>query len=205
MTKLEIESEFYPAFNDKGRLARFYTEKTLNQFETKLQNTPIYKDIPMVEIRTLGSSDVFISPVRPKDITDFPKAWAVYQGLESNVIQGTPVSEIQGIDRMQVIYYLSRGIRTAETLAEISDGLISGFGSGAYIHRENARKAVGWSADSVASKRDEELKSLQERVEKLTAALTQRDIEGAAIDTVDTVVTDTPETTEKTKSKTGKK
>lgn len=187
-----IAPEFYPAYNDKGRMARFYTEKVLNELQTNIKKEPVFIEKTMVEIRTLGSSDVFFTTVRPKDVIDFPKAWAVFQGEVVDTIQGTAIEKLDGVDRMQAIFYLSKGIRTAEQLADVSDGNISNFGHGAWLHRDAARKHIGWKASDVESKRDDEFKEMQAQLAALTAALVEKNA-AEEIAKLDAVELDVPQ------------
>lgn len=165
---------FYPSPFDRGRFARFFLNKELNQSETELKKQPVYREKVMCEIRTTGSTDVFKCPVRAQDIQDFPEAWKAYQGEAVNVPAGTAIENVEGIDSMQAIYYLSKGIRTAEQLAEISDGAIASYGSGSWIHRDKARKLIGWKADDLHKQHDKEMQEMRERMKLLESALAEK-------------------------------
>lgn len=170
---------FYPSPFDRGRLARFYLVKELNQKETEIRKQPVFNEKVLCEIRTTGSRDIFKCPVRPQDIQDFPEAWKAYQGEEVNAPSGTPLEKVEGVDPMQGIYYLSKGIRTAEQLAEISDGAISSYGGGAWLHRDRARKLVGWKADDLNKHRDKEMEEMRERMKLLEVALAEKNAEAS--------------------------
>ena len=166
------EIEFYPSTTNQGAMARFFDDKKLNVFETNIQKKPVYIDVVKVEIRTTGSRDIFVGPANSKWIEEFPQAWAAYQG-EAVVVSGTPLNKVENLGRMEAAYYQTRGIKTAEQLAEVTDGNIGNFGHGAYLHREAARKLTGWQEDKKEEARQKESAKQAEEIEFLKIKLAE--------------------------------
>lgn len=164
------EIEYYPSPTNHGAMARFFDDKKLNPLKTELEKKPVFDDVVKVEVRTTGSRDIFIGPANTKWIEEFPQAWAAYQG-QAVPVSGRQLSEIPNLGRMEAAYYQTRGIRTAEQLAEITDGNISSFGHGAYLHREAARKLTGWQEDKVKEFQAKEQTDMKDQIAKMAALI----------------------------------
>lgn len=98
--------------------------------------------IDFVRIQIDRHSDL-TQRVTPAHIQRYPKAWAAYQeGKPEIEIDGTPLTEIPGVDKDLAINWKLRGIRTVEELAALHEGNAREFGMGGLTQWQMAKILV---------------------------------------------------------------
>lgn len=76
----------------------------------------------MAEVIIIGDPNTIIMKVTPELIAQFPREWDAYQsGQKELVIEGTPLTEVPGIDRSMAMGLKLKGVRTAEELAGLDE------------------------------------------------------------------------------------
>lgn len=86
---------------------------------------------PYVEIAIVGDPNTLIRKVSPEDATRFPREWAAFEQGESEVkVDGTPLTEIPGVDRDASLSLRLKGIRTVEEMAGLDEGAAKALGMG---------------------------------------------------------------------------
>jgi len=97
-----------------------------------------------IEITIIGDTATVVRKVQPKDRVDFKPDWQAYKGAEELEVKGTPLTDVKGIGEALAKKLTTNGIRTAEELAETSDGALpKAVGMGAYTIRKEAQKLLG--------------------------------------------------------------
>lgn len=82
----------------------------------------------------------FEREVYPKDKIEYPKLWAAFEAGHGGVIvDGTALSEWQGVSRTKAAELIGMGIATVEQLARLSDGDLQKLGRGAKEIRDKAQ------------------------------------------------------------------
>ena len=152
-------------------VARFYWRERERADGTKLPKEP------WVEISIPGSKTSIVHlKVRDEHKAEFPAHWAAFEaGLDSVV--GTPIHQLPGLDRRQILELEALNIPTIETLAGISDLGIQRIGMNGRRLKEQAMqflRTVGADAAGLAVRAENaELKArlaaLEANMEKLMA------------------------------------
>lgn len=139
---------------------------------------PVYKEAEFVRILKPGDRDCVVErPVEEEDKYRFEKQYRAFRENRQEAAQGTLIEELPFLNSAQVEEYKFFNIRTAEHLAELSDGMASKFPM-AQSHKKRAQaylEAVKENAPRVAmqdalNERDKMIAELQERLAKLEAA-----------------------------------
>lgn len=78
--------------------------------------------------------------VEPQHIERWPRTWAAYkEGKVEVEVDGTPLTEIPGVDDDVAINWKLRGIRTVEELAALHEGNARAFGMGGITQWQMAK------------------------------------------------------------------
>lgn len=84
-----------------------------------------------VHITILGDPCDVIHKVRPEHTMQFAAEWAAYQAGEAEVqVDGTPLTDVPGIDKNMALAYRLKGIRTADELAALDEAAAQSLGLG---------------------------------------------------------------------------
>lgn len=88
-------------------------------------------DRDYVHITIIGDPCDVIHKVRPEHTVQFAPEWAAYQsGNVEAEIDGTPLTEVPGIDKQMALAYRLKGIRTADELAALDEAAAGALGLG---------------------------------------------------------------------------
>lgn len=174
--------EFAGAVNPDSRLAvMFYSKPIQNEFQSAVQQRPIFEDREFVRIFVPGDTTTIIDTfVREEHKKKFPLQWAHYQnahGGDSREI-GTPLAQWPRITQAQAEELRALKFFTVEGVANASDaqlqriGMIAG--TSPYNFRDDAmrflKNALGQSvakeAEDKAAALEAELKKIRDDYEK---------------------------------------
>ena len=96
-----------------------------------------------VEITIVGDPNSVIRKVTPEDSHRFPREWAAFeQGNDELPINGTPLSEVPGVDRDASLNLRLKGVRTAEELAGLDEGAAKALGMGGLTFWKAAKNLI---------------------------------------------------------------
>jgi hypothetical protein len=83
------------------------------------------------ETTIIGDPNTLIEKVNEWHVKTFPREWEAFQRDGGEVhVQGTPLTEVPGIDRNVALSLKLKGVRVAEELAALDDGAAQGLGMG---------------------------------------------------------------------------
>lgn len=112
----------------------------------------------MIEVAVVGE-DKYCTvhrKVRPADVEAYPSEWRAYRDKAPEmVVEGTPLTDVPGIDRVFAEKLKFAGVRVAEELADLSDGQCSSIGFGTLNARQVAKLLIAANGrrDRTAEKR----------------------------------------------------
>lgn len=88
----------------------------------------------LVEIRIVGDPNSIIQKVTPDHVSQFPREWEAYQRRlaehQEEVVEGTSLLEVPGIDRVAASRLKMFEVRTAEELAALDEAQAKALGLG---------------------------------------------------------------------------
>ncbi|HHA18196.1 MAG TPA: hypothetical protein ENK70_00625, partial [Methylophaga sp.] len=119
--------------------ARFFNKSIQHAGLSKKKNRPVFNNVEYVEI--IISGDKNNRPVLKVNDTHrrrFEKEYSAFKRGEDEVLQGTPISEWNGISRTRADELKSMGIKTIESLAELPDTYMKRLGFGGVELRKKA-------------------------------------------------------------------
>ena len=163
---------------DDQLLVKFYMHPKKMQQETEQQGRPIFKDTEYIEIRQPGDKDnVRKRPARTRDKDRFPEHYRKFKARESQVVEGTPLSEVPWLTRSQVEELKWMSITTVEHLAILSDAnaqKVMGFSllkKKAQSYMDKAQKdAKDADLEKKLAQRDEQIAALTKRLDEMESA-----------------------------------
>lgn len=167
------QNKYYPAIDSPNVLARFYDFPMLMVKKSKDSCEQIYENRTHIEIKIRSKSDVMDRPATEKDFERFPESYSAYMGkIVRENDSGTPIENLKDEDGGLIpgglaLQYRGKGVETIEDLANLYDGLIQSLGNGSLEWRKAARKQVKWAESPEIKQVVEENKTLQEQVESL--------------------------------------
>lgn len=96
-----------------------------------------------VELSIIGDPNTVIRKVGPADTVRFPKEWEAYSAGNGELpVEGTPLTDIPGIDANVSLGLRLKGVRTAEELAGLDEGAAKALGMGMWTFCQNARNML---------------------------------------------------------------
>lgn len=96
-----------------------------------------------IEISFVGSKDTTINKVKPAHMAKFREEWNCYcDGTPMKPRQGTPLTDIPGVDEQRAQHYVSRNVHTAEEIAALSDAQCQALGHGTLTLRKAAQEMI---------------------------------------------------------------
>jgi hypothetical protein len=130
-----------------------------------------FKDVDgkqdLVEIVIIGDPNTLIKKVSPDHVRTFPREWEAYQSGQTEIkIDGTPLTEVPGVDRNLALALKLKGVRTAEELAALDEAAATGLGM-------NMRTFVSTAKNFVKLKAYEKQEAAQAAM--LAAAVVEED------------------------------
>ena len=106
-----------------------------------------FKDVDgkqdLVEIVIIGDPNTLIKKVSPDHVRTFPREWEAYQSGQTEIkIDGTPLTEVPGVDRNLALALKLKGVRTAEELAALDEAAATGLGMNMRTFVSSAKNLV---------------------------------------------------------------
>jgi hypothetical protein len=118
----------------------------------QLENTAklranFFKDVDgkqdLIEIVIIGDPNTLIKKVAPEHVKTFPREWEAYQSGQTEIkVEGTPLTEVPGIDRNLALALKLKGVRTAEELAALDEAAATGLGMNMRTFVSSAKNLV---------------------------------------------------------------
>jgi len=97
----------------------------------------------MAEIKIVGDPNSMIKKVTPDIAGKFPREWEAYQSQHSDVmVEGTPLTEVPGIDRNAAANLKMQGVRVAEELAGLDEAQAKALGLGGITFWKAAKNLI---------------------------------------------------------------
>jgi hypothetical protein len=97
-------------------------------------------DRDYAETTIIGDPNTLIEKVNEWHVKTFPREWEAYQRDGGEIqVQGTPLTEVPGIDRNVALALKLKGVRVAEELAALDDGAAQGLGMGMQTFIKSAK------------------------------------------------------------------
>ena len=96
-----------------------------------------------IKISILGDSSTIIRKVTPEDTVRFAAEWESYQkdGVPIEV-DGTPLTEVPGVDKSVALALRLKGVRTAEELANLDEAAAKSLGMSGLTWWNGARNLI---------------------------------------------------------------
>lgn len=96
-----------------------------------------------VEISFVGSKDTIVHKVRPEHMARFRDEWTAFcDGVPLKKRDGTPLTDIKGMQEVTAERYISQNIHNMEELSALSDAQCQALGHGTLTFRNAAREAL---------------------------------------------------------------
>lgn len=109
--------------------ARFYRDTDLNR--------------DMVELKIVGDPNTVNLKVTPALAQQYAREYEAFsKGREDVIVEGTPLTDVPGIDRGAAINLRIQGVRTAEELAGLNEGQAKALGLGGLTFWKAAQNLV---------------------------------------------------------------
>lgn len=139
--------------SDKNLFVEFYQDAILNSFKSEETGHPVYDEVDMINIMTVGNKTTFKNKVKMvsdanglSDPERFPAQWAAYKAQKEQLPDGMPLAEWPAITKAHALNLRGLKVFTVEQLAEIPDNNIDFLGLGGRTLRD---KAKAWLARSI--------------------------------------------------------
>lgn len=116
---------------------------------SKLRAT-FFKDMDgkrdMVELKIVGDPNTVIVKVTPELVKEYPRDWENYQKQTGDpsgmIVEGTPLTEVPGIDRNAALALRIQGVRVAEELAGLDEAAARALGLGGITFWKAAKQLI---------------------------------------------------------------
>lgn len=140
---------------DAGLFVQFYMEAIKDEEASVAQGRPIFIDREFIKIIPAGDSKTVVCrPVKldddggtPPDNVRWPNLYAAFKNQQVQVNEGTPIEELPGLSKSQVMTMKSVNVHTVEQLSQVSDTNLHNIGMGARELRDKATAYIS-RADS---------------------------------------------------------
>lgn len=97
----------------------------------------------LVEIVIIGDPNTIVKKVAPEHVRTFPREWEAYQSGQTEIkVEGTPLTEVPGVDRNLALALKLKGVRTAEELAALDEAAATGLGMNMRTFVSSAKNLV---------------------------------------------------------------
>lgn len=174
---------------DSVMRAQFYIRAVKNEFQSKLQNRPIFEDVLFCKFGPAGSTLLEMDIPASENLKQrFHVAFAYYQRTQGGDSReaGTPLSQWTILSPADVENLRGMKFSTVENIAGASDQQLQSVGMGAagmsgWALRARAQAFLAAATDTaIPQKQAEDIAALQQQVKDLTALLTQKPAEAPA-------------------------
>ena len=110
--------------------ARFYTDEDRNR--------------DMVELTIVGDPNSSKQKVTPELAAQYPREWENFQKGRGDhqIVEGTTLTDVPGVDREAAIRLRMYGVRTAEELAGLDEGQAKALGLGGLTFWKSAKNLI---------------------------------------------------------------
>lgn len=137
------------------------------QVENAKLRANFFKDVDgkqdLIEIVIIGDPNTLIKKVTTEHVGRFPREWEAYQSGQSEVkVEGTPLTDVPGVDRTAALAMKLKGVRTAEELAALDEAAATSMGMNMRTFVKAAKNLVQLREFEKAREREEKLKALDE-------------------------------------------
>ena len=147
MQNQENWTEYRENPQSKDRLlVRFYDHPKYGGIK---DNKDVWLDetVTHVAIKNVGSQSIFEDALKTKDKIKhyserFPEAYDAYVNGKKVEINGTPLSDLAGLDGVTIAQWGLLGVHTVEQLADMNDGALSKLGHGGHMFRKAAQEKL---------------------------------------------------------------
>lgn len=96
-----------------------------------------------VEISIVGDTNTVVRKVGPEDTVRFAREWATYSENGSELpIEGTPLTDVPGIDNNAALGLRLKGVRTAEELAGLDEAAAKAMGMNGVTFWNGAKNLI---------------------------------------------------------------
>ena len=172
-------------YDDKLHV-RFFMKARIDPAASALQNRPVYKDTPYVEIMMPGEkNNIVVEPVWERHVQRFPTHWAQFQAGVKDQMVGTPLKVAPFISEAVAEELAFFKIRTIEQLADLADSAMTFMGA-RELKAAAQRYLQKVSSNEVLLKRIEELEArLQSTAETTHPVQDNKPTKGKARDAAD--------------------
>lgn len=166
---------------DSALIISFYSKPIKNNYQSDVQQRPIFENVDCVKIMIPGDKNSIIdTPVRQDHTDRFPMQWASYKNrADMNPTEtGTPVSEWPRISTTQAEELKALKFYTVESIARAADaqlqhiGMIAG--TSAYSFRDEAKRFLQLAGEASA------LKEADDKVQKMKDEMAEKEAKFAA-------------------------
>lgn len=160
--------------DDKGLFVEFSLEPLQDMESTKIEGRPIFRDVEFVTIRIVGDTKTVVKrPIKkeddnqsPSDMNRWPRQYAAFKNQNSQVLEGTPITEWAPVGRALAMELKAMNIHTVEQLAEVSDANLKWMGARAL--QEKAKAYIASAKDgALVAKQAEEITDLKKQMEAM--------------------------------------
>ena len=104
----------------------FHTEQVKDNFQTKLQNRPVFREKVFIKILTGGDNLTVIDrPLRELDKEQYAQQWEQWERTRQNRIPGIPIELWHSISDTQKAEFKALNIFTIEQFAQLPDSIAS--------------------------------------------------------------------------------
>lgn len=160
--------------DDNGLFVEFYTREVESVAKSQAEGRPIYVSKEFIRIIPVGDKTKVVDrPVRkepsgqvPADTARFARQWQAYENQQTDVIEGTPITEWPPITRADAMSMKALNIHTVEMLASLGENNLTWLGA-----RQMRDKAAAWiekaKENSSAVQWAKEKEGLQTQIEAL--------------------------------------
>jgi hypothetical protein len=162
---------------DKRLFVIFYKSALENREKSVAAGRPIFDDVDCIKIISPGSKDSFVGQATPDYQARFPIQWAKFVARQDQNVSGTPLEQLTWLTPAQIAEFHAINCRTIEQLVGMPDSVSQKF-MGHYAIKQRAEAYLNASKDaapllkmqSELEKRDEQIKMLQDQMQKLVSA-----------------------------------
>ena len=159
-------------------LGKFEYHEIIDIKKSKAADREITRKIPICLTKIRGSVPEDISSHKVTQhnaerwIKRFPEAWSEFLGQEVKV-DGTPVTDVEGVTKERAMVLSFDGIRNAEDLATLTDEQCTAKGFGWRQYRDAARELVG-AKPTEENQNSAEIDALKEQLAKMQELLQEQ-------------------------------
>jgi hypothetical protein len=130
--------------DEKGNVlivGKFADHRQLDVSKSREMDEKVYRVITKCWIKAIGQEDVSCVTMKPANhaelIQRFPDAWDAYSD-GSLEVEGTPLTELEGIDETKALHLRLAGYRVLEEFATAPDAVCTNLGFGTRKLRDRA-------------------------------------------------------------------